>query len=112
MTDILARLDELALAIDDYVLDVMDYERHPNDPYYRNGRTDGFQKVNDILTALRAQVAGMGWQPIETAPKDRLYLAYHPTYANKFWIVGYPEQSCNDFTHWMPLPQPPTGESA
>ena len=59
----------------------------------------------------------MEWQPIETAPKDgRLILAWEEpeiTYRLTFW--GNSEWRYYPFgvecspTHWMPLPDPPTG---
>ena len=65
-----------------------------------------------------------GWQPIETAPKDGTWiLVYTPeneefkgghsvaTWAMNTWIYDgmCPEEWPP--THWMPLPQPPQGET-
>lgn len=45
------------------------------------------------------------WQPIATAPEDGRFLAYHPEFANNFWITS--NSSLEGFTHWMPLPAAP-----
>jgi hypothetical protein len=58
----------------------------------------------------------MEWMPIETAPKDRTYvLAGHldgsmsVVFWNGFaWDDGDYNSNMNWFTHWMPLPAPPT----
>lgn len=63
-----------------------------------------------------------GWKPIETAPKDRGFIAYRPD-AGVFcaeWRLceqhgnmtlwsegGYSDLTDDMPTHWMPLPQPP-----
>lgn len=71
------------------------------------------------------------WQPIETAPKDKMILLYRPTAfdwgkvapgkwdAQKnhakpkpFWAIwlrigGTHESRHWEPTHWMPLPEPP-----
>jgi hypothetical protein len=73
-----------------------------------------------------------GWQPIKTAPKDKpilVLLKYSHVMMAGFnimtfqWeIVGYSRsdglrKKClekdvfeKQFTHWMPLPEPPKGE--
>lgn len=78
----------------------------------------------------RLTVGLVGWQPIETAPKDKMMLLYRPTahewgmvtlgkweedkYAKKpnpFWamwhkIGGITEARAWKPTHWMQLPTP------
>jgi len=74
----------------------------------------------------------MGWQPIETAPKDgteilawvqprtsRGFSVLARWYSDKFskdpqpyWMLLMPSRTCefdrhNQPTHWMPLPEPP-----
>lgn len=57
------------------------------------------------------------WQPIETAPKDGTwFLAYEadvPMYTAHWDEDGWYdlEWKCRP-THWMPLPEPPSGPSA
>ena len=69
----------------------------------------------------------MGWQPIETAPKDGTgilvycqksltvpvtggYWDDHP--ACQCWIAGGYMQKVFPPTHWMPLPAPPLPDNA
>ena len=69
----------------------------------------------------------MGWQPIETAPKNKIILVYVPPKKRYFLTVymaiwrdvynafcifySYDiithEESTIKPTHWMPLPEPP-----
>jgi hypothetical protein len=78
---------------------------------------------------------GAGWQPIETAPKDRTTILIFkpgtlyngepaPWYDVARWDyvdndqseMGWASQdgclSCVEPTHWMPLPEPPAGRAA
>ena len=65
------------------------------------------------------------WQPIETAPQDREFLAYWPGLHNDSWEITRtwwdaesqtfetPHESVERDhpqapTHWMPLPEPPS----
>jgi hypothetical protein len=73
----------------------------------------------------------MKWQPIETAPKDRRFLGFRPPQSDAFdfymisvckyrqatsgkWFVysegDYDGLPWLDWTHWMPLPEPPGTE--
>lgn len=77
----------------------------------------------DMLAALSAiRLDEEGWQPIETAPRDKwLLLAeapYEPgpydAYAGHWHSDGYWLSNCGQYvtetpepTHWRPLPQPP-----
>lgn len=63
----------------------------------------------------------MEWQPIETAPKDKRFVALlycTPTYRRygvgwyqpmTGWQGWYHSGWKESPTHWMPLPEPPTG---
>ena len=74
-----------------------------------------FEGTRDAATKyVRADIAGVDWQPIETAPKDGtpvlLYGAelVHPvvrpwTARQGTWNGVRPEH----VTHWMPVPEPP-----
>jgi hypothetical protein len=59
---------------------------------------------------------GLGWQPIATAPKDRLILLWAPgiydlsaMYSLCMWHedAGFCIDELRVPTHWMPLPQAP-----
>jgi hypothetical protein len=67
------------------------------------------QNIGDAMTA---------WQPIETAPQEKLVILYAPGWdpevtAGKYefgeWREGgYGEcMIARNPTHWMPLPEPP-----
>jgi hypothetical protein len=57
------------------------------------------------------------WQPISTAPKvdgENKIIVYHPKFGvevrladGEWWRM---EATCSP-THWMPLPEPPTGDT-
>lgn len=68
------------------------------------------------------------WQPIESAPKDRRFLGFRPPRPHEFDWYGisvckfresqsgkkfiyseadYDDIPFRDWTHWMPLPEPP-----
>ena len=57
---------------------------------------------------IQARDAGEGWQPIETAPKGKevLVLKANGKYTIADW-GRYCEYNGGNFTHWMPLPDPP-----
>jgi len=68
-----------------------------------------------LESALRVALTPMGWQPIETAPKDgrHLILLLTPSgfpqvaYSNTWWTAGFSVE-CKP-THWMPLPAAQAG---
>lgn len=100
--------------------------RHPRTGDLRVGR--GAKKRADaILSTLAAAglVVEQGWQPIETAPQDRMVLVYAPSPDPTRWhttvcdllpIVcaakwhpegGWCVCEIREVTHWRPLPTPP-----
>jgi hypothetical protein len=85
------------------------------------------------IQADAAVIAGMTWQPIETAPRDGTWIlltggVYHDETGERpsliaakwmtisgfpAWIVGYLQSgfhysNYDDPSHWMPLPIPPS----
>ena len=82
--------------------------------------------------ALAAAYLAMRWRTMDSAPKDRWILVcdrQEPDWAGNMWVVkwfGDDEFACwwtsggpnggidyesDAFTHWMPLPTPPTKET-
>ena len=75
-----------------------------------------------ILDFLHAEGLAVvpGWQPIESAPIDRLILVYCPSYQGLNAIVcccqwhedaGFCVDELRSPSHWMPLPAPPTNST-
>jgi hypothetical protein len=78
--------------------------------------TDPLDLADDLDAVVGHIIVAPVWQPIETAPKDGLYLIYQPPdEAGRFALS---ERIClnrdgggiRKTTHWMPLPTPPKGE--
>ena len=78
------------------------------------------QSLRDEIARLKAE---REWQPIESAPRKRLYFilardSATQMFASVYWYnkenvwVDYEGEYYmeNYFTHWMPLPEPPEGE--
>lgn len=97
--------------------------------YLRNGRFGSEATVNEMIdntiADLKKAREGLGWRPIESAPKDgTLILAYWPTMSiSQYPCVIFWDGDCHrdewivvnnrDYgevypTHFLPLPQPPT----
>lgn len=83
----------------------------PREPHRQTIHDGGFQNVS------------VGWQPIETAPKDGTKILANFTHPEvEYWPVvaywtdavdmqrwaGFPRDA--QPTHWMPLPQPPNDQ--
>lgn len=77
------------------------------------------QFAERALTALHPEGMAVvpGWQPIKSAPTDRLILVYCPSYQGLNAIVcccqwhedaGFCVDELRSPSHWMPLPAPPT----
>jgi hypothetical protein len=100
-------------------------ETNQETPIDRFRRSAGFQimfvlyselevgKAIDHLCASAEKFAAAlrEWQPIDTAPKGRKVLVLKGN--GKFAIADwgrYCEYNGGNFTHWIPLPDPPTTE--
>lgn len=74
------------------------------------------QKLADAYLSTLTAPTPVDWQPIETAPKvdmkDILVCRQHsPTYwvyGISWWQQSYERFSGGEWTHWRPLPDPPT----
>lgn len=84
-----------------------------------NGKSR-YDIARQIEQAVRSKLgAGLGWQPIETAPKEEAILGYWPDGFYErvvmsddgedeiYHILHDGEQRANNPTHWMQLPPPP-----
>ena len=90
-----------------------------------SGEWDGEAYVQAALAALLERlspeaVRDDGWQPIETAPRDQVILAwpgpgddpvvvfwFKPTKGPGLWYEAGTDAYSVDPTHWRPLPPPP-----
>lgn len=71
---------------------------------------EGAQEIRAALESFAAQ-RDMGWQPIETAPRDELVLLgwwFAPSWSAPSWEMDIGEaehETCA--AYWHPLPTPP-----
>lgn len=71
---------------------------------------------SDAVKYVRADT--IGWQPIETAPKDAVVDLYSQTYGRvtSYWddkgSTWVPLGLTADATHWIPRPKPPGAEDS
>ena len=77
-----------------------------------------------LLARIDAALAGMGWQPIATAPRDgtwiigwfaRDFSPYRISWGRNHrdvltWCTSFGSFLDGYITHWMPLPEPPGAE--
>lgn len=88
----------------------------------RHEDNGGFTKAAELIRDMRDYIAGMGWQPIESAPKQAvIFLAcngaaeYYCRWAKGKWCYwGLGDYDNMDWvellfipTHWQPLPPKP-----
>jgi len=81
-------------------------------------------KKHDDDNAIQL-IGGLGWQPIQTAPKsERILIWTGQTMYCAFWVknfvddheawavaeLGGGDRLIAQATHWMPLPEPPNAE--
>lgn len=80
------------------------------------------ERIDSTISALESAIAGAGWMPMESAPKDGTVIwAFNDEQARMRWVEGegyalwiWDDETLNDIdpnvaqpTHWMPLPAPP-----
>lgn len=107
-------------AIDAMVLSLRD--PFPSESLMRAGGIDYWRDImrSAYRSALSAQVQDVaGWEPIETAPKDRTIMliwssawlhpimGYWSTVQNGWLEYASRDTKANIATHWMPLPAAP-----
>lgn len=76
--------------------------------------------ILNMVKEREALLAATQWRPIETAPKDEEILVWNKEMKSRAWTVIWSDEYGafvssqthflfkGDFTHWMPLPKPPS----
>lgn len=94
------------------------------DEMVKKDKSAGNEALIKRVRKLEAELAKCQWQGIESAPKDgtsflgyeaideTIYVAFYDANFKGFYLIG---DGYNDYkgypTHWMPLPEPPKGET-